>query len=490
MGDGMGERQVSLDRRTENLIIWTLLLASFVVILNETIMSVALPTLMTELHVSATSVQWVTTGFMLTMSVVIPTTGFLQERLTTRTVFLLSMSLFSLGTLLGATAANFGFLVGARVVQACGTAIMLPLLTTTILVIVPVERRGRVMGMISVVISLAPALGPTVSGFILQYFSWRWLFWLMLPIALLMLGVGYTRMVSLGQSRRVPLDVASVVLSVFGFGGLVYGFSELGSPTRSVPVIVVSLVVAAVGLVAFVRRQAVLVRRDQAFLDLGTFAVPNFRLAIGILCVTFAALIGVSLLWPIFLQQVRMVSPVMTGLMLLPGGLAMGVAGPLIGRLFDRFGARVLVVPAASLLVVMLVLMGFSSARTPLLVLVLFHLLFSGSLSFVFTPTFTGGLNDLPPHQYSHGSALFGALQQVAGAGGTALLVSIMAARRTSLMAVGVDAAAGTRGGVQWALWAAALLSVTAVVMATRLRRSGAPQEHAPAVRAIAAVEH
>ncbi|HEX2857312.1 MAG TPA: MDR family MFS transporter [Propionibacteriaceae bacterium] len=471
----MGEQAVvSLDRRTERLIIWTLMLAAFVVILNETIMSVALPTLMTDLRVSATTVQWVTTGFMLTMAVVIPTTGFLQERLSTRAVFLLSMSLFCLGTLLGATAANFWLLIVARVVQACGTAIMLPLLTTTTLVVVPVERRGQVMGLTSVVISLAPALGPTVSGFVLEYFSWRWLFWLMLPIALLMLGLGSIRLVSVGESRRVPLDVTSVGLSVLGFGGLVYGLSQLGSPGASVPVAVGSLVVAAVGLLLFGRRQVRLVREDRAFLDLGTFRVRNFRLAIAVLCITFAALIGVSLLWPIFLQQVRGVSPVTTGLMLLPGGLAMGVAGPLVGRLFDRFGARVIVVPATSVLVVMLGLMGLSTAGTALALLVVMHFLFSLSLSFVFTPTFTGGLNDLTPHQYSHGSALFGTLQQVAGAGGTALLISIMAARRATLSSGGVDAVRATQGGVQAALWAAGLLCLAAIAIATRIRTTPA----------------
>ncbi len=475
----MGEQAaVSLDRRTERLIIWTLMLAAFVVILNETIMSVALPTLMTDLRVSATTVQWVTTGFMLTMAVVIPTTGFLQERLSTRAVFLLSMSLFCLGTLLGATAANFWLLIVARVVQACGTAIMLPLLTTTTLVVVPVERRGQVMGLTSVVISLAPALGPTVSGFVLEYFSWRWLFWLMLPIALLMLGLGSVRLVSVGESRRVPLDVTSVGLSVLGFGGLVYGLSQLGSPGASVPVAAGSLVVAAVGLLLFGRRQVRLVREDRAFLDLGTFRVRNFRLALAVLCITFAALIGVSLLWPIFLQQVRGVSPVTTGLMLLPGGLAMGVAGPLVGRLFDRFGARVIVVPATSVLVVMLGLMGLSTASTALALLVVMHFLFSLSLSFVFTPTFTGGLNDLTPHQYSHGSALFGTLQQVAGAGGTALLISIMAARRATLTSGGVDAVRATQGGVQAALWAAGLLCLAAIVLATRIRTT--PTRPAP----------
>ena len=169
-------------------VIVTLLVATFVVILNETIMNVALQRLMVDLRVDAPTVQWLSTGFMLTMAVVIPTTGFILQRLSTRAVFLLAMGLFSGGTATGGAAPGFEVLLLARIVQAGGTAIMLPLLMTTILTLVPLARRGAVMGNVSIAISVAPAMGPTVSGLILEHFSWRFMFVFVLPIALAALG--------------------------------------------------------------------------------------------------------------------------------------------------------------------------------------------------------------------------------------------------------------------------------------------------------------
>src|SRR5690606_32568552 len=166
------------------------LVAAFVVILNETIMNVALPSLMIELDVSANTVQWLSTAFLLTMAVVIPLTGFLLQRFTTRFVFVLAMGLFSLGTLLAALAPGFLPLLVGRIVQASGTAIMMPLLMTTVLRLVPTHSRGSVLGTVSIVISVAPALGPTVSGIILQTLSWRFMFLLVLPIALAAIAIG------------------------------------------------------------------------------------------------------------------------------------------------------------------------------------------------------------------------------------------------------------------------------------------------------------
>src|SRR5215210_2580479 len=157
-------------------VIIMLLIAAFVVILNETIMGVALPRLMVDLRVSPRTGQWLSTAFMLTMAVVMPTTGFLLQRLSTRTVFRLAMGLFCVGTLLAAVSLGFWLLLLARIVQASGTAMMIPLLMTTVLTLVPVERRGVVMGNISIAISVAPAIGPTLSGLILQYLPWRFMF--------------------------------------------------------------------------------------------------------------------------------------------------------------------------------------------------------------------------------------------------------------------------------------------------------------------------
>ena len=209
-------------------VIGILLVAAFVVILNETIMSVALPRLMVDLDLSARTVQWLTTAFMLTMAVVIPTTGFLLQRVSTRTVFMLAMGLFSAGTFLAAISPGFWMLLPARIVQASGTAVMIPLLMTTVLTLVPVERRGVVMGNLSIAISVAPAIGPTLSGLVLQFLSWRFMFVLVLPIALATLMYGSRRLVNVGQAGHQKLDVRSVLLSIPAFGALVYGLSQLG----------------------------------------------------------------------------------------------------------------------------------------------------------------------------------------------------------------------------------------------------------------------
>lgn len=204
------------------------MISTFTVILNETLMSVALPRLMHDLNVTANAAQWLTTAFLLTMAVVIPVTGFLLQRLPTRTVFLMAMSFFTLGTAVCAISPSLAPLIAGRVIQAVGTAIMMPLLMTTVMALVPPETRGKTMGNISIVISVAPAIGPTLSGFILQYFEWRWMFVMMLPIAIGALTMGYFRLVNVNEVTDRKLDLISVPLSAIGFGGLVYGFSAIG----------------------------------------------------------------------------------------------------------------------------------------------------------------------------------------------------------------------------------------------------------------------
>ena len=221
----------------EQLAVWLLLGSAFVVILNETIMGVALPELMHTLDISASEGQWLTTAFLLTMSVVIPITGMLIQRVGTRALFIVAMSLFSIGTLIAAVAPGLPVLLVGRVVQACGTAIMMPLLMTTVVTLVPPSQRGRLMGRISIVMSVAPALGPTVSGLILEVLSWRWLFLLVLPIALFALVLGGIRMPNVGVRKRTSIDLLSVLLSVLGFGGLVYGLSEVGSAANGAAVV-------------------------------------------------------------------------------------------------------------------------------------------------------------------------------------------------------------------------------------------------------------
>ncbi|RKT53786.1 DHA2 family efflux MFS transporter permease subunit [Saccharothrix australiensis] len=458
--------------RSDRTVIGVLLVATFVVILNETIMGVALPVLLTELHVTAAVGQWLTAGFLLTMSVVIPVTGYLIQRVRTRVLYGVAMTLFSAGTLIAALAPGFEVLLAARVVQASGTAIMLPLLMTTVMTLVPPARRGAVMGNISIVISVAPAVGPTVSGVVLDVFGWRGMFWVVLPISVAMLVMGLRWVSSIGETSDAPIDVVSVVLSVFGFGGLVYGLSSIGhSGGSSAATLWVSLAVGVAGIAAFVLRQVSLQRHERALLDLRTFGFRTFTLASVLMMVMMGLLLGAATVLPIYTQNILGLDPLATGLLLLPGGLLMGLLSPFVGRLYDRVGPRILLVvgtiaTAASL---WFATTGFSTS-TPAVLVLAFHLVLSLGLAFSFTPLFSAGLGALPARLYSHGSAIFGTTQQLAAAAGVALLVSVMSARAAGLAASGEPRVQAEMGGVHAAMLLAAILAVVAVVGAFLVR--------------------
>ncbi|MDQ0754602.1 MDR family MFS transporter [Arthrobacter sp. B3I4] len=445
-------------------VIATLLVATFVVILNETIMNVALQRLMVDLRVDAPTVQWLSTGFMLTMAVVIPTTGFILQRLSTRAAFMLAMGLFSGGTLLAALAPGFEVLLLARIIQAGGTAIMLPLLMTTILTLVPVARRGAVMGNVSIAISVAPAMGPTVSGLILQHFSWRFMFVFVLPVALLAFGIGARFLRNIGDTEKTRLDVLSVLLTVPAFGGVVYGLSQIGSGNGgpAVPA-VVALGVGVVALLAFVLRQLTLQKSTAPLLDLRAFNFRMFTVSVLLLVVAMIALFGAVILLPLYLQEIRGLKSLETGLVLLPGGLAMGLLGPVIGRLFDKLGPLPLTVTGSVLMVLSLWQFSRLDAQTPVGWIIALHVALSLGLALLFTPAFTTGLNPLPPQLYSHGSAIMSTLQQVAGAAGTALLISIFAV---------VSAGSGIVAGMHAAFLTAAGIACAAVVLSVLMRKT------------------
>ncbi len=448
-----------------------LLLSAFVLILNETVMGVALTPIMRDIGINESLGQWLTTAFMLTMAVVIPVTGFLLQRLSTRTVFLTAMTTFSVGTLICAVSPDFGYLVGGRVVQAVGTAMIMPLLMTTVMQLVPPLRRGSVMGNISIVISVAPATGPAVSGLILSQLSWRFLFWLVLPLVVVMLVVGLLRIPNVSEPSRPRLDLLSVLLSALAFGGLIFGLSSFG-PEAAAPVApVIPVAVGAVALVAFVLRQRHLESSGSALLDLRTFRSRTFAVSMLLMLVLMGALFGSIILLPIYLQQALGLDTLATGLLLVPGGLLMGLLGPVVGRLFDRLGPRPLVVPGCTLVALALAAMTrLTETSSPATVLAM-HVLLSIGLALTFTPLFTSALGSVEPRLYSHGSAIIGTVQQLAGAVGTALFVVLMVARQSGLEAGGTPERIALSEGVTTAFVAGAALAALAVPLAALIRR-------------------
>ncbi|MFG3037474.1 DHA2 family efflux MFS transporter permease subunit [Streptomyces sp. NPDC048330] len=455
-----------------------LVLSTFVVLLNETIMVNAIPRLMREFEVIAAAAGWLSTAFMLTMAVVIPVTGWFLQRVSTRTAFGLAMALFLAGTALAAAAPAFSVLLVARVIQAGGTAVMMPLLMTTLMTLVPPHDRGRVMGNITLVISVAPALGPAVSGVLLQLGTWRLLFLAVLPIAGAMAIVGQRKLVNIGEPQAGPIDWLSVPLAAAGFGALVYGLSGLGAGDGASTVLPpeATTVVGAVLVGLFVWRQLALQRSSTPLLDLRALTFRHFSVALGLMCVSFMALMGAFILLPIYLQEVCGLSSLQTGLLLIPGGLTMGLLGPQVGKLYDKLGAPRLVVPGAALTALCLALFAFTSEQTsPWLVLVL-HVALSAGMAFVFTPVFTSGLSVLPPHLYPHGSAILGSLQQVAAAAGTALIISVMSGRAATALGDGADPTDALGTGIRWGFGVGAALGTLAVLVALLVRTPPMPE--------------
>jgi DHA2 family lincomycin resistance protein-like MFS transporter len=476
-------------------IIGTLLVAAFIVILNETIMNVAVPKLMEELRITASLAQWLSTGFMLTMAVIIPTTGFLIQKFTTHTLFVAAMTMFCLGTFVSGVAPGFGVLLLGRVLQACGTGLMMPLLMTVILTLIPPHRRGAAMGTVVIVIAVAPAIGPTISGLIINSYSWRFLFFAVLPIALGALAYGFKNLVNVGEPSNPKLDILSVPISALGFGGIVYGFSAASgghgeggaSGGWSSPVVIASLAIGLISLLAFVLRQ---LKLESPLLDLRAFRYRMYTLSVIIIATLSMAMFSTFLLLPIYLQQVHQFSSLKTGLLMLPGGVLMGVSSPITGRLFDRYGPKLLTITGTVFLLVVLWQFTTVTETTPWVKLVLMHCAMMLSISFVMTPVNTTGLNQLPRYLHSHGTAISSTTQQVAGAIGTALLVTIMSnGIQNFLHNAGIDAKEAlvssnasivrdaTNHGIQSAYGVATYLAVLPLVLVFFLKRTQAPDE-------------
>lgn len=417
---------------------------------------------------------------MLTMAVVIPTTGFILQRFTTRQVFIAAMISFSLGTLVALVAPGFEILLLGRVIQAAGTGIMMPLLMTTIMNVVPPQSRGRMMGRVGLVISLAPAIGPTLAGAVLETLNWRALFAIILPIALISLFIGVKWMTNLGETRAVPLDVLSIPLAALGFGGIVFGLSQFGGEGGSGETAgVISLVVGAIALSLFVWRQIVLQRVDDALLDLRVFRSANFTFSVIIMTILALSMFGTLTLLPQYLQTVAGLNALESGLILLPGSVLMGLLGPIMGRVYDARGTRPLLIPGTILVSAALFYYSTVGEHTVWWVLIIVQAVMSVGLAMSFTPLFSASLGSLHRSLYSHGSAVLNTLQQVGGAAGVAVLTVTYSAILHAGEAEGLPTAVAGAPGARMAFLIAAIISLAAVALSAFVRK---PADDAGAV--------
>lgn len=395
---------------------------TFVAVLNSTVVSPALPNIMAEMSIDAATAQWLTTGFTLVNAIMIPITAFLQDKFSTRLLFAVSMGVFTVGSVLAGWGPNFAVLLAGRLVQAAGEGILMPLTGTVLLLMFPVERRGTAMGIFGVILAFAPAFGPTAAGFVVDNANWHIMFYAIAALSLIVTLLGaFMLEKSAGMNPAATLDVASVILSTLGFGGLLYGLSDIGSNGVTVLGSVIGLVGIA-ALILFFYRQ---LHMETPMLELRVLSNRTFAISTIITMIIQGALMAGGILLPIYLQTYRGFSATVSGLVLMPGAITMGVMGLIAGRLFDKRGPRRLAIIGTGVLTLFtFALMFLDDSISPLTIAIIYTVrLFA--LSLVNMPIGTWGMNALENRLINHGNSVSNTFRQVAGSMGTAVIISI-----------------------------------------------------------------
>jgi EmrB/QacA subfamily drug resistance transporter len=408
-----------------------LMLGLFIVILNQTLLSVAMPRMMTDFNVTATTIQWLSTGFMLVNGALIPLSAFLIERFGTRILFILAMFLFTIGAFICGIAPNFSVILIGRLIQAAGGGILQPLVMTIIMFIFPPHMRGRGMGIFGLAMMFAPAIGPTLSGWIIENYTWRVLFYGMVPLGIIVVVIALFTLRNVIEPKFVKLDMFGAFLSLLGVASLLYGVSEAGSKTWSDPLVISTVIIGLVAITAFVIQQ---LKSEKPLLDFRVFKYDMFSLSNVISAIITVAMFTGLFLLPIYLQNLRGFTPLESGILMLPGALVMAAMSPISGILFDKVGPRPLAI--VGLIVTILTTFEFTklTPETGYSTLLGIYMIRSFGMSLLMMPIMTAGMNQLPQHLNSHGTAMTNTIRQVTGAIGTSLVTSIYT-NRTSFHA-------------------------------------------------------
>lgn len=428
----MLKRQLPVENVNVKAVVAVLILGMFVSILNQTIINVALPPLMNEFNVSTSTAQWLITGFMLVNGILVPISAFLVSRFTYRKLFIAAMLFFTVGSIICATSGNFTMMMTGRVVQAVGAGILMPVGMNIFMTLFPPNKRGAAMGLLGVAMILAPAIGPTVTGWVIENYSWNLMFYGMFVIGLIITFLSFKFFTLAQPVSKTKLDVFGVISSSIGLGSLLYGFSEAGNNGWTSAEVVITLIIGVIGLAVFIWRE---LTTDNKMLDLQVFKYPTFTFTLVINAIVTMALFGGMLLLPVYLQNIRGFTPMESGLLLLPGSLIMGIMGPVAGKLFDKYGIRPLAIVGLAITTFATYKFTTLSMDTPYSVIMTDYIIRSIGMSFIMMPIMTAGMNALPMKLISHGTATQNTSRQVAGSIGTAILITLMTQQTTAHVA-------------------------------------------------------
>lgn len=407
----------------QKMMIAVLLSGTLLVVLNATMLSPALPHIMNDMGVGATTVQWLTSGYMLVEAVVIPMNAFFVGKFSTRKLFIGGIAWFGIASVVAALAPNFYIILLGRVMMAMATGIIMPMTFTLILLIFPREKRGSAMGIVGLIISFAPAIGPSLSGVLVDTVGWRMLFIIVAVLAALVVLFASFSLKNFEGFEQVPFDPASVFLLACGMIGLLYGISSATS-AENILIPIALIVVGLVLLGLFVYRQTKL---EVPLLRIQVLKTRRFRTVVILIALLQASLVGSEVVLPIYVQQVMGQTATVSGLLMLPGAVIGAICGLVSGRLFDRFGVRGIVIFGSVVLAIGAIgVTTFSMDMTILMVTVVYTTMSIG-IQFLVTPLNTWGVNSLDNKVVQHGNALSATTNQVGASFGTAFIVSLTA---------------------------------------------------------------
>ena len=413
---------------SQGKVLIAMIFGMFIAILNQTLLNVALPKINTDFNISANTGQWLMTGFMLVNGILIPISAFLFNKYSYRKLFLVAMTLFTLGSLVCGISGSFTIMMVGRVLQAIGAGILMPLGTNVFMTIFPPEKRGAAMGTLGIAMILAPAIGPTLSGYIVENYHWNIMFYGMFIIGLISLAIAYIWFRVYQVTTNPKADIPGIIFSTIGFGSLLYGFSEAGNNSWTAPSVVITLLLGVVFIVAFVIRELTM---RVPMLNLEVLKYSGFTLTTIINMIVTMSLFGGMILLPLYLQNLRGFTPLQSGLLLLPGALIMGFMGPIAGRLLDTIGIKPLALIGTGIMTYATWELTKLNMNTTYSHLMVIYIIRSFGMSFIMMPIMTAGMNSLPQRLISHGNALSNTLRQLAGSLGTALLVTVMSTQTT-----------------------------------------------------------
>ncbi|MEW9677400.1 MDR family MFS transporter [Lentibacillus sp. L22] len=448
------------------LIVAITLSASFLSVLTQFLLITAFPKIMKEFAVNSTEVQWLTTSFMLTVAILIPITAYFIDKFQTRTLMMSAMSLFLIGTVVGLFAPSFPVLIAGRIIQGMGSGVMIPLMQTVLFLLYPKEKRGFAMGLAGMVINVAPAVGPPISGILIKYFEWRALFYLTLPIAACILILIFLFMRNVTEQRKTEIDSLSIIFSTVGFGGMLYGFNKLQEGGWNDPATIGSMLAGALALGLFAVRQ---LRLQMPILELRVLKVPVFTLVTFISILSFSLLVSTETMLPMYVQNAQGFSAYHGGLIVMPGALTLAVMSLFAGRLFDKYGGKIIAIIGFVLLC--LSSLGFHfmlDIDTPFMMTMVLFMVSMAGVALINMPIMTSGINALPDTLIPHGTAVINTARQFGGSLGLTFIISFI-----SKVNAGTETIQPIKylTGVKTAFFVAFLFAITGLVLSLFLQR-------------------